>query len=487
MAAAVARKSRLAHKSPTILAFAVLLLLALSACQRPSPSAESAAAVENGRLDVTPTLASTATPTPATTLFATASPAHSPTPLPSDNTIATPSEGTATAPDENTELEACGQILPILPRNVPPARFGEWDPLALAALESSVPDSARVALDRILAAPETVGLVAYRVGQVDEGVFLNGDLPMPLASVVKLIHLVAYVEAVTQGQLDPLEIIPLAEIERFYLPGLDLGAHPKAIGELDDMGRLEPGSLAVRLEELPWMMIRHSSNAAMDYLHMRLGQRLIEETAVDLGLSSQTAPCPFLGQFLSMSNHLQSARGTSLIQGYIEDPNGYGREAMFLTDAYSEDPAFRQAENSTRSRPSLPVQRLFSENLNPQGTSLQYASLMALIAQNGLSNGESSFLARRYLEWPMQFPANQELFSNLGYKNGSMPGILTTVYYAYPIGETTPTVVVLFFRDLPNRTYQQWRRNLLPHDELARWMLADPDAIPAMKALFSPD
>jgi len=110
---------------------------------------------------------------------------------------------------------------------------------------------------------------------------------------------------------------------------------------------------------------------------------------------------------------------------------------------------------------------------------------MALIAQNGLSNPESSFLARRYLEWPMIFPANQERFSNLGYKNGSLPGILNTAYYAYPIGEVTPTVVILFFRDLPRTEYREWR-NTLPHDEFARWLLDNPEGIALLKAALAP-
>ena len=110
---------------------------------------------------------------------------------------------------------------------------------------------------------------------------------------------------------------------------------------------------------------------------------------------------------------------------------------------------------------------------------------MARIAQNGLSNPESSFQARRYLEWPMIFPANQERFSNLGYKNGSLPGILNTAYYAYPTGEVTPTVVILFFRDLPGDTYRQWR-NSLAHDELARWLLDNPDALSLLRAALTP-
>ncbi len=59
-------------------------------------------------------------------------------------------------------------------------------------------------------------------------------------------------------------------------------------------------------------------------------------------------------------------------------------------------------------------------------------------------------------------PHNQALFSNLGYKNGTLPGILTIVYYAYPIGETAPIVVALFFRDLEGRIYREWRDTFHP-------------------------
>jgi hypothetical protein len=129
-------------------------------------------------------------------------------------------------------------------------------------------------------------------------------------------------------------------------------------------------------------------------------------------------------------------------------------------------------------------QRLFAAQLNTRGTARTYAALMARLAQNGLSNPESSFLARRYLEWPMIFPANQELFSNVGYKNGSLPGVLNTAYYAYPLEDGTPLVVILFYKELPQSTYRSWRRSL-PHDEFARWLLADPQAIPLLRDLLS--
>jgi len=233
------------------------------------------------------------------------------------------------------------------------------------------------------------------------------------------------------------------------------------------------------------MMIRYSANSSMDYLQTVLGQKVIEETAVSLNLSQQTAPCTFLGQFLTMSNQTRlGSNDRDAIQAYLEDPASYGAEVALLADAYRLNETFREAErqyHQVERRPSFRDQRFFSQNLNAHGTPREYAALMAQIAQNGLSNPESSFLARRYLEWPMVFPANQERFSNLGYKNGSLPGILNTAYYAYPLGEVVPTVVILFFRDLPGSSYRIWR-STLAHDEFARWLLDDPEAIATLKA-----
>ncbi|HID53774.1 MAG TPA: hypothetical protein EYP41_17280, partial [Anaerolineae bacterium] len=297
-------------------------------------------------------------------------------------------------------------------------------------------------------------------------------------------------EAAAAGKLDPASAVTLAELEQYYLPGYDLGSHNRAVRELREKGRILPDPERILLEDVPWMMVRHSSNAAADYLQMLLGQAAIEATAVSLGLTEQTAPCTWLGQFMIMANHTRpGVNDRQAIEAYLADPDSYGADAALLTDAFVQDEAFRQAENEwhrDRRRPSVNTQRFFSHNLNAHGTANEYAALMARLAQNGLSNGDSSFLARRYLEWPMVYPDNQELFSNLGYKNGSLPGILNTVYYAYPLGEITPVVVVLFYKELPQRTYRQWRYSL-PHDELARWLLADPQAIPALRQLVDPE
>ena len=388
----------------------------------------------------------------------------------------------------------CGVTLPALLPTADTAAtpLAPAAPLDEAALRALIPEAAWPAMQRLLDAPASVGLVAYQLGRESEGVFWNADTPMPLISVAKVITLAAYAEALAVGELNAQETVPLTELDRFYLPNFDLGAHRRAVAELRQEGRLisSDDNPAVTMDDVAWMMMRHSSNAAADYLHLRLGQARIEATALALGLgepaNSHSAPCTFLGQFLLMANHSRvSANDRAALAAYVDDPAAFGRDAALLTDAYTGQATFRAAEAAWRERnrrPSIDTQRFFAAELAPRGTARAYAALMTRLAQNGLSNADSSFQARRILEWPNQFDANQALFSNVGYKNGALPGVLTTVYYVYRWDDPAPVVVALFYRDLPQNTYRQWR-NALPHDELARWLLADPAAIGALRAL----
>lgn len=380
----------------------------------------------------------------------------------------------------------CGQILPITADKVPPITALDVDAAALANLRAIAPEAAWPAIQQMLEAPDTVGLALYQAGDAANGVYLNAKRPMPVASVAKLITLAAYAEAVGRGELNPTAPVPLDILDQYYLPRFDLNAHPRALRDLEENGRLLDNNTAITLEDAAWIMVRYSSNAAADYLHRLLGQQTIEETALRLGLASQTAPCTFLGQFLAMGNHVRSGDDQSAIEAYIDSPESYQQQVELLADAYINAPEFRRAERAARSagqRPSLETQRRFSHALAPQATPLDYAAVMNRFAQNGLATSEASFVARRILEWPMVFENNQTHFTNLGYKNGALPGVRTTTYYAYRADDGALLVIALFFENLPDSTYRAWR-STLPDDEFARWALADPAALPALRAVF---
>lgn len=335
--------------------------------------------------------------------------------------------------------------------------------------EELIPAEALPAVEQLFSHPEDVALVVYRVDYEGIGFYHNPDQLMPLASASKLIQLAAYAEAVALGEIDPTEKVPIDELERYYLPRSDLGAHNEALDALDRD--------ALTLDDLAWMMIRHSANSAADYLHNRLGQARIEQVAQEIGLSSHTAPCTYLGRFLLM-NQLNS----STIERFTTNPTTYGEAVTLLSDQYLNDDRFYTEAATSWQRgqqPPLSIQRRFVAELETQGTANQYALLLAQLVTDrlGKPGTEAEALMRKHLEWPhAEFEINQIRYATVGYKNGTMPGALTTTYYAWPYWSDRPIVLALFYKDLPNETYRRWRRTF-PHDELAHWLMSDPEAI----------
>jgi hypothetical protein len=210
------------------------------------------------------------------------------TPLPPKEYIASPEsiipsptqesrvpEGEDTFQTQST-LDRCGLLLPLTSAPTEPVNTS-YD---IEIPADMLPIEALPALERLISAPETVALVAYEVGRESQGVYHNPDVPMPLASVVKIINLVAFAEAAAEGIMNPADWISLDNLNRSYLPGSDLGAHNRALSELEERGLIGRDPPSIPLEEVPWMMIRHSSNAASDYNHLTLGPEKIESTAI---------------------------------------------------------------------------------------------------------------------------------------------------------------------------------------------------------------
>ena len=405
--------------------------------QTPSPPVE------------TPILTKVITASPTATVLPTPSPLPSPTPI--------------------VVTEPCGQHLPIvLPQDE--ATF-DWQQPNLSP--ELIPEDVQPALEHFFANPNDVSLVVYQLGYEGIGFYHNADRPMPLASVSKLIQLVAYGNAVDAGTLDPMQPVTVEELERYYLPRSDLGAHNAALRELD--------TEALTLDDVAWMMMRHSANSASDYLHDLLGQDVIEQTAIELGMGGQSAVCPWIGRFLTMGNPTRTQPNTVAIDQLAINLDRYGHEVIWLSEQYTQDEAFRQTARRYwgNRQVSLSAQQVFIEQLETRGTTRDYANLRGQLVSKQAGND----LIRAHLGWPLaRFASNQERYASIGYKNGTFPGVLTSVYYAEPFWADTPIVVALFYENLPNRTYQRWRRDF-PHDDMAHWLMSNPNALHIMHVL----
>ncbi len=115
-------------------------------------------------------------------------------------------------------------------------------PIACAGGDGAL-DTAEAFREWLLANRDHVGLVAMRLGTEPDTLALNADTRFPLASTRKVLILGTYAEQVASGKLNPRTRVPVAEIERWYWPTTDGGAHEHATDEWNSDRRITNGSV----------------------------------------------------------------------------------------------------------------------------------------------------------------------------------------------------------------------------------------------------
>lgn len=331
-------------------------------------------------------------------------------------------------------------------------------------------------------------VAAYTIDEdgsfVEDGraVFINDGAPLVTGSVMKVVVLAAYEQAVEQGVLDPAEPVTLSDLERFYLPGADGGAHAAALAALglraDSLGFAADPQTTVSLDTIATWMIHYSGNAETDYLITRLTSTdplAPDRLAVVIQAAGMqhTAPIrPILGVSLAMLNHEQSPVTPQLCQAFLRDAAAGDFSALdALADRYRSDPAWRAAQiawmqsdaftaavNQIGWEGQVECSRLF-----PTASARDYAALMARIATDTLfspaagSDRPACARMRQKLESiPTDGPLRLLFHRTYGAKDGLTAGVLALASYAVPkrgplAGQTR--VVVILANDL---TPQVW-------------------------------
>ena len=350
-------------------------------------------------------------------------------------------------------------------------------------------------LDFIDANRSHVSLVAYRLDDPDSAILLNPHVPRALASTIKILVLAGYAEAVDEGRWSPDERVPLAEVEAFFLPGTDGGAHDRAVEVYGERGWLD-ASGAVSLRDVVWAMMTVSDNAATDYLLHRLGRERAGALPARLGLGGSDAPLPISGVFLSWAEA-------------VDEP--LADAAWELADRLRRDPEFRTArqENPMTSEVSVRDQARLSVARSPRGTARDYAGLMERVQRGDPISDTASATMREFLEWPMENEPIRREFTAYGTKGGSLAGVLTEATYAVPRDAASGGVAVLFFEELPLAVWLtliegQVRQNLVRteggevrvtagvrvrgpryvHQDLLRRLLTDPEFFDSVRRRF---
>ncbi|ADG80205.1 beta-lactamase OS=Tsukamurella paurometabola (strain ATCC 8368 / DSM / CCUG 35730 / CIP 100753/ JCM 10117 / KCTC 9821 / NBRC 16120 / NCIMB 702349 / NCTC 13040) OX=521096 GN=Tpau_3627 PE=3 SV=1 [Tsukamurella paurometabola] len=269
---------------------------------------------------------------------------------------------------------------------------------------SAAPCSAPPAADTGTAAGWTGYLAQHRAEVslvIDNGrggtVAHRADVAMPTASMLKLIHLAALTGRAATGGIDLNERIPVADWQRWYVAyrgtPLDGGAHITALDYLGipaTNGVPDDASGTVSLHQLADVMIRFSDSAAPDAIRARLGDAALREVMTRYGMPE---PIPSL---------------KGLYDGLLASV-GAGEPIEAAVDRTYSAPAS------------------------------SFARLIGDLATGRFGPGSEA--ARSFLEFRGAAP---EGLSALGFKGGSLPGVLTGAFEGRrPDGSVTVGVLMV--------------------------------------------
>ena len=313
-----------------------------------------------------------------------------------------------------------------------------------------------------------VAIACFDPGDPQKGYFQNSGEAYPLAGVYRLLLLSAYADEAAAGRLDPQETLPVSDLEKYYLPGTDGGAHPEFLKALG------AERTQLTLDEVVEGMTVYGSNAATDYLASRLEN--VDFTALykRLGVKQANQPGSFLGLYLFIKNHETGVYAEEDLTAEEQRAEQNRLAGLFVNDA-----DWRQAEIAFISKPtnvaSLTVQVEVINAFGMRASAQDMAQvLLAGYGYNDALPAAAQDIMRKHLEWPARLhPENTKPFKTLASASGAWPSVLTSAWYAQSL-KAGPRVLVVLYRNLPDDFWNTWITTF-SHQELETQVLLNAD------------
>ncbi|MDX8047501.1 serine hydrolase [Gracilibacillus sp. S3-1-1] len=295
--------------------------------------------------------------------------------------------------------------------------------IVILSLSYDDPDYVQRYIDKY---PELVSLIICVNGK--EVMSARSEVKRPLASVVKILIAIAYTNQVVEGKLARNERVNIAELEKFYIPNTDGGAHPAWLKEMKTSGNLSNNE--VTLHAITKGMIKYSSNANTEFLIDKLGADSINQVIADLALKDHDPVYPLVSALLVPSyvekhqSELSSLQVKEKLQAMdMEEYRGI---------TWSVHHQLKQGDSSLKDNWKiipLNLQKIWSDRL-PNATVKDYAKVMHAISNDEATLPKGASILRNIMEWPMENKVNKQQYAQLGGKGGSTAFVLNNALYA---------------------------------------------------------
>ncbi|WGT40367.1 serine hydrolase [Lysinibacillus sp. 1 U-2021] len=256
---------------------------------------------------------------------------------------------------------------------------------------------------------------------------LNTKEQLPLASTVKIIVAIAYAQQAADGRINPKEQVNLKELEAFYIPKTDGGAHKAWLAQLNLQG-----ADSVPLSEVANGMIAYSSNANTEYLMHVLDFQIINDVLTQLNVEDHEPLYPIVSalyipiHLMEEKNLTKKATLTALRK---MDMVEYRERALAIHSNWIEHPLTIEEKTKAQKMLNMDFQKIWSDRLI-RATTSDYISILEKLNGKNFFSAEVHKYLDPVLEQLMQNPRNQAWLKHAGQKGGSTAFVLTLAAYA---------------------------------------------------------
>jgi len=254
---------------------------------------------------------------------------------------------------------------------------------------------------------------------------LNENKLMPLASTVKLMIAIEFAKQAGSYIINEDSLIALVELDRYYLPNTDGGAHTAWLAYEKTIGHLKKDS--VHLIDIAKGMMMFSSNANAEYLLDLVGMDNVKSNVQLFGLDNHTAIFPIVSSLMLYQNPRKIKEKDILngIKALTEE--AYCKTIFQIHNALKYDTILKKKFNPADL--TVKMQQLWSDRLTAS-TTKNYVQLCSILNKRRYLTANSYGIIADIVEFFMEDEDNQKIYKQFGIKNGSTAFILTEAFYA---------------------------------------------------------
>ena len=270
----------------------------------------------------------------------------------------------------------------------------------------------------------------------------NENKLMPLASTLKILVAVEFAKQAGSNIIDAESYVPVSELNKYYLPDTDGGAHANWLSYEKEKKHVKNDS--VKLIDVARGMTIFSSNANTEYLMDLLGIENIKSNLSLFGLKNHTAIYPIVSSLFIYQNPHNSNEKKILKAIEKMTDEKYVQTITQIHSGLKNNPMLK-----SKFRPqdlTMNMQKMWSDRL-PASTTKTYVQLASILNHRKFLDEKSYAILSRLLEYFMESPGNQNVYKHFGIKGGSTAFVLTETFYATTL-KGNRVEAAYFFNDL---------------------------------------